>query len=496
MLSTDDPVRVYERFATLGALSNGRAEVILGRGSFTESFPLFGFDLKQYEELFEEKLDLFAALLKQEPVSWQGNLRPPLKDQLIYPPIEHGTLKTWIGVGGSPESVVRAAHYDLPLMLAIIGGDPKRFKPYVDLYHRALTQFGRAAKPIGVHSPGYVADSDAQEGGPLALLIKVHHAAVDGVSASNLLTKLCDPVPDAPPPDLVEGPGDATRLGIAAGGLVGFLTRPIRLAKAVPATVSTVVETVSRARSGIAMAAPFRAPKTRFNVEVTSERSIAFAQLDFDDVKRIKDRYAVKINDVVMALCAGALREFLRGHGELPDKPLVAVVPMSVHDKTDRPGRNQISGMFCNLQTHIEDPVERLQAIADATGRAKEHSRAIGPTLALDWTQVASRALFGFVLSLMSFTPLKTTPIHNVIISNVAGPEIKLYGLGSEMKGLYPFGPIFHGSGLNITVMSMSGKLNVGIISCRQLAEDLWDLADAFAFELKSLLESTTSPLV
>jgi diacylglycerol O-acyltransferase len=146
--------------------------------------------------------------------------------------------------------------------------------------------------------------------------------------------------------------------------------------------------------------------------------------------------------------------------------------------------------MFCNLQTHIEDPVERLQAIADATGRAKEHSRAIGPTLALDWTQVASRALFGFVLSLMSFTPLKTTPIHNVIISNVAGPEIKLYGLGSEMKGLYPFGPIFHGSGLNITVMSMSGKLNVGIISCRQLAEDLWDLADAFAFELKSLLGS------
>src|SRR5215475_1883283 len=140
--------------------SNGRAEVILGRGSFTESFPLFGFDLKQYEELFEEKLDLFAALLKQEPVSWQGNLRPPLKDQLIYPPIEHGTLKTWIGVGGSPESVVRAAHYDLPLMLAIIGGDPKRFKPYVDLHHRAYAQFGRPAKPIGVHSPGYIAETD------------------------------------------------------------------------------------------------------------------------------------------------------------------------------------------------------------------------------------------------------------------------------------------------------------------------------------------------
>ncbi|WFU44213.1 LLM class flavin-dependent oxidoreductase [Bradyrhizobium sp. CB82] len=162
VLSSDDPIRVFQRFATLDALSNGRAEVILGRGSFTESFPLFGFDLRRYEELFEEKLDLFTALLSQKPVTWEGKLRPPLKNQLVYPPVEHGQLKTWIGVGGSPESVVRAAHYDLPLMLAIIGGDPKRFSPYVDLYHRAYKEFDRAVKPIGVHSPGYVAETDAQ----------------------------------------------------------------------------------------------------------------------------------------------------------------------------------------------------------------------------------------------------------------------------------------------------------------------------------------------
>jgi probable LLM family oxidoreductase len=162
VLSSDDPIRVFQRFATLDAVSQGRAEVILGRGSFTESFPLFGFDLRRYEELFEEKLDLFAALLSQKPVTWEGKLRPPLREQLVYPPVENGTLKTWIGVGGSPESVVRAAHYDLPLALAIIGGDPKRFAPYVDLYHRAFREFGREAKPISVHSPGHVADTDEQ----------------------------------------------------------------------------------------------------------------------------------------------------------------------------------------------------------------------------------------------------------------------------------------------------------------------------------------------
>src|SRR3984957_7133129 len=162
VLSSDDPIRVFQRFATLDAASDGRAEVILGRGSFTESFPLFGFELAQYEELFEDKLDLFAALLRQEPVTWKGRTRPPLTNQRVFPPIETGTLKTWIGVGGSPESVVRAARYDLPLMLAIIGGDPTRFRPYVELYHRAFAKLERPVRDIGMHSHGYVADTDAQ----------------------------------------------------------------------------------------------------------------------------------------------------------------------------------------------------------------------------------------------------------------------------------------------------------------------------------------------
>jgi len=161
VLSSDDPIRLFQRFATLDAASSGRAEVILGRGSFTESFPLFGYELSQYEELFEDKLDLFATLIRQEVVSWQGKTRPPLVEQRVFPQLEGRHLKTWIGVGGSPDSVVRAAKYDLPLMLAIIGGDPRRFQPYVDLSKRAHAHFGTAVQPIGVHSPGYVADTDA-----------------------------------------------------------------------------------------------------------------------------------------------------------------------------------------------------------------------------------------------------------------------------------------------------------------------------------------------
>ncbi|GAC70629.1 LLM class flavin-dependent oxidoreductase [Gordonia soli] len=162
VLSSDDPIRVFERFATVDALSNGRAEVILGRGSFTESFPLFGYDLAQYEELFTDKLSLFDLLRRGEPVTWSGSTRTPLTAQSVYPQLENAPLPTWIAVGGSPESVVRAASYGLPLMLAIIGGDPLRFTPYADLYRRALRETGHDELPIGVHSPGHVADSDSE----------------------------------------------------------------------------------------------------------------------------------------------------------------------------------------------------------------------------------------------------------------------------------------------------------------------------------------------
>ncbi|MFD4596575.1 LLM class flavin-dependent oxidoreductase [Streptomyces sp. NPDC058464] len=162
VLSSDDPVRVFQRFATVDALSNGRAEVILGRGSFTESFPLFGYDLSDYDVLFEEKIELFAKLLEEKPVTWSGTKRAPLEAADVFPKTESGHLTTWVGVGGTPQSVIRTARYGFPLMIAIIGGNPERFAPYIDLYRRAADQFGTTAHPVGMHSPGFIADTDEE----------------------------------------------------------------------------------------------------------------------------------------------------------------------------------------------------------------------------------------------------------------------------------------------------------------------------------------------
>ena len=337
-----------------------------------------------------------------------------------------------------------------------------------------------------------VAGTDAHDGGRLAVLTKVHHAGVDGVTGANLMSQLCTTEPDAPPPDPVDGAGDASDLEIAVSGAIKFATRPLKLINVLPSTVSTVVDTVRRARNGLSMAAPFNAPKTAFNANVSGRRNVAFAQLDLEDIKTVKNHFGVKVNDVVMALVAGVLRRFLLDRDELPDSTLVAMVPVSVHDKSDRPGRNQVSGMFSKLGTDIEDPAERLKAIAEANSVAKQHSSAIGATLLQDWTQFAAPAVFGVAMRVFARSNLSgARPVHNLVVSNVPGPQIPLYFLGAEVKAMYPLGPIFHGSGLNITVMSLSGMLDVGLISCPDLLPDLWDMADDFLVALDELVQAT-----
>ncbi len=338
--------------------------------------------------------------------------------------------------------------------------------------------------------------TDARKGGRMAVMTKVHHAAVDGVTGANLMSQLCSVEPDAPPPDPVAASGDVNPLRIALGGLGRFASRPINLATSVlPATVSTVFDTVRRAAGGRGLAHPFGAAQTPVNRTITAHRNVAFAQLDLEDVKTVKNHFGVKVNDVVMALVSGVLRKFLLDRGELPESSLVAMVPVSVHDRSDRPGRNQVSGMFSTLQTGIEDPAERLTAIAAANDVAKEHSSAIGATLLQDWSQFAGPAVFGVAMRVYARSRLtESRPVHNLVVSNVPGPQIPLYFLGAEVQGMYPLGPIFHGAGLNITVMSLNGRLNVGLISCPELIPDLWDLADGFADGMDELLAASASP--
>jgi diacylglycerol O-acyltransferase / wax synthase len=326
----------------------------------------------------------------------------------------------------------------------------------------------------------------------VAVMLKVHHAMVDGVAGANLMALLCSVQPDAPAPQPVRGAGGASAVQIAVSGLLGFATRPLRLATVVPATMLTLVQTALRAREGRTMAAPFSAPPTPFNGSVTRQRSIAYTQLDMRDVKRVKERFGVTVNDVVVALCAGVLRRFLLERGELPDHPLVATVPVSVHGKSDRPGRNQTTWMFCRVESQISDPAERIRTIAAGNTAAKDHTAAMGPTLLHDWTQFGGPTMFGAAMRLLPRIPISRSA-YNLILSNVPGPRDQLYFLGCQVDTMFPLGPIIGDAGLNITVMSLNGELGIGIIACPDLLPDLWCIADAFSDALKELLECSDS---
>lgn len=329
------------------------------------------------------------------------------------------------------------------------------------------------------------------DGDRLYVLLKMHHAAADGVTYAEFLSQLCGDRPDPPPPLPVVPPEAGTELQMAMTGLAGFLLRPIRLlSTVVPGTISAVRDIIARTKAGRAMAAPFSAPRTSLNRRFTTRRNVAFAQLDLEDVKKVKNHFGVTVNDVVMALASGVVRQFLLDRGELPASSLVALVPASVHEKTDRPARNKVSGMFTRLQTQIADPVERLMALAEANTIAKEQSSAIAPTLLQDWFEIFGAAAMG-VAKRMYGLITRFRPMYNVIVSNVPGPRAATYFMGASVAAGYPFGPVLLGAGLNITVWTVNGRLYFGLISCPELVPDLSGMADGLAVILDELLART-----
>lgn len=332
--------------------------------------------------------------------------------------------------------------------------------------------------------------------GRIAVMMRMHHAGVDGVTGAGLMAQLCSLTPEPPAldPDMVNrSTGGAPLLELAASGAKNMLMRPLSLVSLLPRTLPVPVKWASRARRGEAMPAPFTAPRTSLNSSITGHRSIAFTQVSLDDVKRIKDHFGAKVNDVVLSACSGALRGFLHDRGELPDQPLVAMIPVSVHEAeigaTLTEGTNKVTGMFTRLTTDVDDPVERLRVIRDRVATSKEHHGELDDNLLRSWAQFAPPTIMRVGAKLYGDKNLPDLhpAIYNLVISNVPGPDFPLYFLGARIQSMYPLGPVFHGAGLNITVFSQEGTLNMGVIACKKQVPDPWPIVRAFEQDIAEL---------
>ncbi len=331
-------------------------------------------------------------------------------------------------------------------------------------------------------------------GDKVAVFSKMHHATVDGVSGANLISHLCSLEADAPP--IAEGDTPARRghepgrPELFARGVLGFAARPLNAVRLVSPSAQLITKTVGRARAGTAMAAPFSAPRTSFNGTITGHRALALTDMDLEDVRQVKKVTGTTVNDVVLAVAGGALRSYLAHREELPSSSLLATVPVSVREESRRAGgANKVSALFARLGTDVEDPLERLRDLAERNQHAKDHHSAISAETLQDWAEFAAPRTFGLAVRAYAGLrlPERHPVVHNLVISNVPGPPVPLYFMGARIEGLYPLGPVFHGAGLNVTVMSNNGQLHVGIIACRESLPDVQDLVERFPAELAAL---------
>jgi diacylglycerol O-acyltransferase len=335
--------------------------------------------------------------------------------------------------------------------------------------------------------------------GEIGIISKVHHSTIDGVTGANLMAELFDLEPDAPPRKTPQHdwweperkPGDVE---LFAKAVYDVAVRPFGVAKLVPGTVLSLGRMLwgRRQRGGApGMPAPFTAPRTSFNATLTAHRKVAFVNVPIDDVKHVKNAFGVKLNDVVIAICSGALRHYLEERGELPEKSLIAAVPISVHeDSAERGGTTKVSVMFSSLASDIADPAERLRLIAATNEGAKADHEFVGAHMLQDWAEHAAPNTFSLAARVYSSLRIaeRHPVVHNLIVSNVPGPPIPLYFAGCRLTALYPLGPIMDGAGLNLTVLSNLDRIGFGFISCRELMPQLWDLADAVPTALAELV--------
>lgn len=322
----------------------------------------------------------------------------------------------------------------------------------------------------------------------LGLLVKIHHAVADGVTLARLVSELCSAESDPPPAAPAQAAPDLGRRREAVDGLVRFVSRPLYFATAVlPAAARAIRDAFRRARSRATMAAPFSAPRTILNNAFTAERNVTFARLDLDEVKRVKNHFNVKVNDVVATLVAGAVRRYLLDRSALPDASLVALEPVSVHGLSERTARNQVLGMLVRLRTDIADPIERLRAVAALNSVAKEQVSAMTPTLLQDFGEVIGSFLLGIAKRVYARLTL-LRPMYNVIVSNVPSPTSPQSFMGAQVTAMYPFGPVLLGGGLNFTFWTVHGYIHIGVISCPRVIADPATMAEDIEASLAGLL--------
>ncbi len=348
---------------------------------------------------------------------------------------------------------------------------------------------------------------EGMAGGNIGFIAKMHHATVDGMSGAALLSVLFDlevgtPAATATLTQVPVGEALPAPLGLLGGAMASRATLPLTITRDLVKTglrildVRRVRQEPGKAGGHGKAALPLSAPRTSFNVALTRRRNVALAAIGLDDVKRLKNATGTTVNDVVLAVCTGALRQLLLTGDELPDKPLVGVVPVSVRPE-DLPGRttegsNQVSSMFIGMPTQLHNPIDRLMAVREGTKGAKAEHNALGADMLLNWAEYAAPNVFANAARAYSRMQLanRHRPIANLVISNVPGPDFPLYLAGAEMQACFPLGPCMDGMGLNVTIMSYRGVLYWGFISCPEVLPRLWELADAIPTALEELLEA------
>ncbi len=316
--------------------------------------------------------------------------------------------------------------------------------------------------------------------GKVTAFCRVHHALIDGMLGAEFLSMLASTDSSHPAHELdlvrthVGGPN---RTRLLLGGAWEAITRPVAFLRLLPETIGIPRE-MARARRAIgsaeSMPAPFTAPRTVFNHPITPTRALATATIEFARVAEVRKLLGGTINDVILAVVAGAVRDYLEAHGDLPDTPTVAVVPMSTRADLTAPGANQVTAMFTTLATDVADPVERHAVIAATSDIAKQQAGAIRPALLANWGRMSPRWLISAGMRAYGALGLadRHPVVYNLIVSNVPGSRDPMYFLGARITHMYPFGPILHGAGLNITSLSFDGHLDVGVLACEHLVPD------------------------